>query len=228
MNFETLAFFTGVFGSLHCVAMCGPLVMALPVGENAWWFNLIQRLLYQFGRILTYSVFGFLVGFIGTGFNILGMQQLLSLITGLFLIMLALFHFSGKKITWFNNFQVKMVTPVASLMGRWFSKPYGGFFAGTLHGLLPCGMVYMALAASLNAGSPMEGSKFMFFFGLGTTPLLLLTSAIPVFLRRFRPPALMIPALFFVAGAFLVVRGMNLEIPYVSSPVLINSTAVCE
>lgn len=228
MNYTSLAFFMGLFGSLHCVAMCGPLVMALPVGGSSWWYNLMQRFLYQFGRICTYSVFGLFFGFIGNGFNILGLQQVLSLVTGAILITLALVHFSGNKITRFSNFQVKMVAPIATLMGRWLSKPYGGLFAGTLHGLLPCGMVYMAIAASLNAGSPIEGSKFMFFFGLGTTPLLVLASVIPLFLRKFKVPALLIPALFLVAGAFLVTRGMNMNIPYISSPVLPDQTINCE
>lgn len=228
MNYDTLAFFTGLFGGLHCVAMCGPLVMALPVGQSSWWFNLIQRLLYQFGRILTYSVLGFMAGFIGSRFNILGLQQVLSVVTGIFLITIALLHFSGKKITRFTDFQVKMVAPIASLMGRWLGKPYGGLFAGTLHGLLPCGMVYMAMAASLNANTPLDGSRFMFFFGLGTTPLLLIASVIPVFLRRLKAPVLMIPFLFFLAGAFLISRGMNLDIPHVSAPVRVSSPAYCD
>lgn len=229
MSYEALAFLTGLFGGLHCIVMCGPLVMALPLSENAWWFNLTQRLFYQFGRILTYSVFGFLAGFIGTGFNILGLQQTLSLTTGLFLIIIALFHFSGKKTNRFTSFQIRMVAPIASLMGKWLSKPYGGLFAGTLHGLLPCGMVYMAIAASLNAGSPVAGGKFMFFFGLGTTPLLLLASVTPILFRKFKAPGLLIPSLFLIAGLFLISRGLNLDIPYLSSPVVKDdSVSICK
>lgn len=228
MTYESLAFFMGLFGGLHCVAMCGPLVMALPLSGNNRWADIVQRFLYQFGRIFTYSIFGFLAGSIGNGFYFLGLQQILSLITALVLITIAVSHFSRKKITRLDTFQIKLVAPIASLMGKWLSKPYGSFFAGLLHGFLPCGMVYMAIAASLNAGSPVEGSKFMFFFGLGTTPLLLIASLMPAFMRKFRAPALMIPALYFVAGIFLLLRAVNLDIPYISSPVDINSTGICE
>lgn len=229
MNNETLAFFTGLFGGMHCVAMCGPLVMALPAMGNTWWLNLIQRLLYQFGRILTYSALGFLAGFIGSSFNVLGLQQILSLTTGLFLITAALLHFSGKKINGYTQFQFRIVTPIASQMGRWLTKPYGGLFAGALHGLLPCGMVYMAIAASLNTGSPVDGSRFMLFFGLGTTPLLLFASVTPLFLKKLKAPGLMVPVLFLIAGLFLVSRSLNLDIPYISAPVIINHPSpVCK
>lgn len=228
MTYESLAFFMGLFGGLHCVAMCGPLVMALPLSGNNRWADIVQRFLYQFGRIFTYSVFGLLAGFIGNGFNVLGLQQIISLITAIFLITIALFHFSGKRIARLDTFQVKMVAPIASMMGKWLSKPYGSFFAGSLHGFLPCGMVYMAIAASLNASSAVEGSKFMFLFGVGTTPLLLIASLMPVFMRKFRAPALMIPTLYFVAGTFLLLRAANLDIPYILSPVDHHTTEVCE
>src|SRR5690606_6814818 len=98
-----------------------------------------------------------------------------------------------------------------------------------LHGLIPCGMVYMAIAGSLSTGSSLSGATFMFYFGLGTTPLLLLTSLLPLFLRKFRMPRMVLPALFLVAGMVLVVRGLNLEVPHLSSPVnLTEEAAICE
>jgi sulfite exporter TauE/SafE len=220
MSIETLAFLTGLLGSLHCMIMCGPLVMSLPLRGNSWSSGLIQRLIYQLGRILTYSAFGFIAGSIGKGFNILGLQQLLSLTSGLFLIAIALIHFTGNRMNKFSSLQFRIVKPIASKMGQLLSRPYGSLFAGTLHGLLPCGMVYMAIAASLNTGSPVSGGKFMFFFGLGTTPLLLLVSLTPLFLRKFKVPQLIIPALFLLTGLFLISRGLNLSIPHITSPVI--------
>lgn len=224
MSYQSLAFFTGLFGSIHCVAMCGPLVMAIPFQGNLW-FSLTQKIVYQLGRILTYSALGFLAGLIGGLFNILGLQQALSLVSGTILIVIALYHFSGKGIARSNRVYQKLFTPLASFMGRWMSRPYGGLIAGMLHGMIPCGMVYMAIAGSLNAGSPLSGSEFMFYFGLGTTPLLMLASVIPVVLRKFRAPRLMIPVLFLIAGSLLVTRSLNLHIPYVSSPVISNDEA---
>lgn len=228
MSITALAFFTGLFGSLHCAAMCGPLVMSLPLVGNTWWFNFIQRILYQSGRILMYSIFGFIAGSIGKGFDILNLQQLLSLISGTLLVGIAISHFSGKSNMKFNKLQSSIVNPVASLIGRWLSKPYGGLFAGAVHGLLPCGMVYMALAASLNTGTAFAGSKFMLYFGLGTTPMLLLASLTPVLLRRFRAPKLMLPVLFIITGIFLISRGLNLDVPYISAPVIKGNPAICK
>ncbi|HCN84487.1 MAG TPA: hypothetical protein DIT07_12825 [Sphingobacteriaceae bacterium] len=114
-------------------------------------------------------------------------------------------------------------------MGRWFSKPYGGIVAGALHGLIPCGMVYLAITASLNTTAAIPGARFMFFFGLGTTPLLFLASLAPLVLRKISIPKLMFPALFFVAGALLLSRGLNLNIPYISMPVMTNdAVSVCK
>jgi uncharacterized protein len=120
-----------------------------------------------------------------------------------------------------------MVTAIASPMGKFLSKPGGSLAAGALHGLLPCGMVYMAIAASMSAGSAVQGSKFMLIFGLGTTPLLLLASAGSMFIKKLRVPALVTPALFTVAGAFLMIRGFNLDVPYIATRVIKDVAAIC-
>ncbi len=226
MNYQSLAFFTGLFGSLHCVVMCGPLVMSVPFTGSIW-FSLLQKFIYQIGRILTYSLLGFVAGSVGSLFNILGLQQILSFVSGVLLILIAIYHFSGHKRTP-NKTYLKLIGPLAKFLGRWMSKPYGGFVAGSLHGFIPCGMVYMAVAGSLNTGSAFAGSEFMLYFGLGTTPLLMLTTFIPVVMRRFRAPQVLIPALFLVAGILLISRSLNLQIPYVSAPVLSTTEApVC-
>ena len=219
MSFQALAFFTGLIGSLHCAAMCGPLVMVLPVTAKTWYYELLQRVLYQAGRIATYSLLGFIVGFIGSGFSFLGWQQALSFITGLVFIIIALQYFTKFKSTQFNKLQLKIVVPVATAMGKWLNNPYGSFFAGSLHGFLPCGMLYIALLSSLNAGSPINGSTFMLFFGLGTTPFLLLASVASSFIRSLKMKKYIIPVMYLVAGCFLITRGLNLNVPYVSASV---------
>lgn len=229
MSFEALAFFTGLIGSLHCAAMCGPLVMALPVTAKTWYYELIHRVLYQLGRIGTYSLLGFLAGLIGSGFSFLGWQQVLSFITGLLFIVIALQYFTKFKSNQLNKLQLKIIVPVATAMGRWLNNPYGSFFAGSLHGFLPCGMLYIALLSSLNAGSPLNGSKFMLFFGLGTTPFLLLASVASSFIKALKMKKYIIPVMYFVAGCFLLTRGLNLNIPYVSAPVSTDgSITICK
>ncbi|HEY0899522.1 MAG TPA: sulfite exporter TauE/SafE family protein, partial [Sphingobacteriaceae bacterium] len=200
MSWIALAFFTGLFGSLHCVAMCGPLVMAMPFQNTSALSLLLQRLLYQVGRISVYSIFGLLAGFIGSGFDMMGLQQALSLITGIILLFIAGFHFFGKQNQKLQNIQSRMVAPLVNLMAKHLSKPYGGLFAGALNGLLPCGMVYVALAGSLNANSILAGGQFMFFFGLGTTPLMLLASFAPLLFKRRLNVPLITPYLFLITA----------------------------
>ncbi|SKB29780.1 sulfite exporter TauE/SafE family protein [Daejeonella lutea] len=227
MTYQSLAFFTGLFGSFHCVAMCGPLVMSIPFGENAW-NALLQKIVYQLGRILTYSALGFVAGSIGGVFNILGLQQALSFVSGIVLLVIAFYHFYGKSGGTSGRFYQKMFGPLVKFMGRWMSKPYGGAIAGILHGLIPCGMVYMAIAGSLNTGSALSGSEFMLYFGLGTTPLLFLASAIPVLIRKLRVSRVLIPMLFLLSGSFLIFRSLNMDITWITSPVISSSeVSVC-
>ncbi len=75
MNVYQVAFFIGLFGSVHCIGMCGPLAFAIPVAQNKWWLIVGDKLLYNIGRVISYSFLGLLIGFIGRQFWIAGLQQ---------------------------------------------------------------------------------------------------------------------------------------------------------
>ena len=230
MSYWAFAFFIGLFGSLHCVAMCGPLVSALPLNSHSSAAAVLQRILYQAGRITTYAILGLFLGWVGERFNLLGWQSGISILTGSFLLLLAFFHFAGKSISYLNRLQNKLVSPIALLMGKILSKSYGGFLAGMLNGLIPCGMVYLALAGAINAGSLTNGATYMIFFGLGTTPLMLAASFASVFFRkkiRFNFSALL-PYLTFCMGLWLVLRGVQLGIPYISPAINGAVNALCK
>ena len=218
MSYYVIAFFTGLFGSLHCVAMCGPLVMALPLSKQSPLVAFLHRLLYQAGRIFIYTLFGLLFGWVGSQFNLLGWQQGLSIISGIFLLILAFFHFSKNHIKPIERLQGKIMVPLSNWMGKLLVKPYGGFFAGMLNGLLPCGMVYLALAGAVNAETLTEGATYMMMFGLGTAPMMIAAAYASVFLRRrtrFNFSTLL-PYLTLCMGLWLVFRGAELGIPYIS------------
>lgn len=229
MNLNTLAFFTGLFGSLHCVAMCGPLVMALPVSQRSAWSALLQKLLYQAGRILTYVSIGLFFGWIGQSFNLFGWQQAISIATGIILLIIAFTHFTKRRIVGIERLQLKLVGPLSSHMGKLLAKPYGGFFAGMLNGILPCGMVYLALAGAVNAGSMMAGAGFMFFFGLGTTPLMLTAAVAGMFLRRWARLRFskILPYLTLIMAIWFLLRGAELAIPYLSPAIEVNNSTIC-
>lgn len=230
MTSNYLAFFMGLFGSLHCVAMCGPLLLALPsVGENQW-IKARNRLIYQIGRILTYGAIGLLIGFIGVGISIQGWQQVLSIATGVMLIALAVFHFMGTKSSSLLKMQQRLLAPLIKQMGYWLHRPGGSFMTGVLNGLLPCGMVYMALAAALNTGSALSGAMFMVMFGLGTLPLLLITSIAGNFIKSKVPFQLSawLPFLFLVMGGWFILRGANLDIPFLSPLLYPDGMLTCD
>lgn len=228
MTYQALAFYTGLFGSLHCVAMCGPLMLALPFSNQSIWVSVLQRLLYQFGRILMYGALGLFIGLIGTGFGLLGLQQLLSVITGIFLLIAGLNHFISGNRNRVITLQNKILPRLTSLLGKYLSKPYGAFVAGALNGILPCGVTYIALAQAVNLTTPVEAGTSMLFFGLGTLPLLFITTVSPVFFRKFKTPSILVPLLFLIAGTFLMARGLNLEIPYVSHAIHSDNNVICE
>ena len=230
MNVNALAFFTGLFGSLHCVAMCGPLLMAMPLSRLTRLNAFLQRLLYQFGRILTYVIFGFLFGWIGKSFNLLGWQQAVSITTGVILVVIAFSHFYKKNNNAVERFQLWLIAPISVYMGRLLIQPYGGFFAGILNGLLPCGMVYLALAGAVNTDSVLSGGEYMFFFGLGTTPLMLTAAVAGMYFRKWTQVRFskMLPYLTLIMGIWFILRGSELGIPYLSPKIEMTGVEVCE
>lgn len=217
INFP-LAFLMGLFGSLHCAVMCGPLMLSLPLQNNSNFKSAVQLLLYQLGRILVYTLLGMLVGFVGNSFAIFVNQETLSLTIGIILIVFTALQFSGKYIKTLNAIQYKMINPISKLMGKLIGLPFWGFFAGILNGLIPCGMVYLALATALNSASMLGGAKFMFLFGLGTTPLMLMISLGGIYLKkyiRFNTQKL-IPYFMLFIGALFILRASELGIPFLS------------
>lgn len=230
MTADYLAFFMGLLGSLHCVAMCGPLLLALPsVGESQW-VKAKNRLIYQIGRIFTYGFIGFIVGFIGIGLSMQGWQQGISILTGVLLVTMGLFHFVGTKSTSILPIQQKLLAPLVKQMGYWLHRSGGNFMTGVLNGILPCGMVYMALATALNTGSAINGGRFMLLFGLGTLPLMLLTGIAGNFLKSKIPFRLSawLPFLFLLMGIWFILRGSNLDIPFLSPLIYPSGLILCD
>ncbi|SEG71277.1 hypothetical protein SAMN05421877_11510 [Sphingobacterium lactis] len=219
----------GLLGSIHCAVMCGPLLLAVQAGQGISWKTTANKLLYQLGRILTYGLLGLLLGLIGSTAAIQGWQQGFSLVTGMILLAIGLFHMFGKSSAQLAAFQTKAIQPFAKFMGKWLYRPGGSFVAGVLNGVLPCGMVYMALASAVNADSMTNSFLFMVLFGLGTLPLLLVFSFAGNFPKRIfkKGFATVLPVLFIVMGAWFILRGANLDIPYLSPLLHVEGAMNC-
>lgn len=199
---------TGVVGSLHYVGMCGPLAMALPIGRLPRPKRGLAVGLYHTGRLTAYAGLGLLMGTVGQGLLLAGLQRPLSIMAGLFLLFWTLMN-RGK----FPGFTMSRATRWAvQPMTLFLSSPTLGAFTGLgfLNGLLPCGFVYVALTGAIATGHAATGAVYMALFGLGTIPALLavrfLPNLLPVALRRRFTLAMSIVTVGL--GLLLLVRGV--------------------
>ena len=216
------AFTMGLIGSFHCVGMCGPLALSLPINSDSFWSKFSGALLYNAGRIVTYSMFGFVFGVIGKSFALFGFQQWLSVMLGVIII---LFIVLPKHITGFKkkNFVLNFFEQLRSSLGQLFFKKNSSslFSIGLLNGLLPCGLVYMAAAGAVATGDIASSIFFMAFFGLGTLPIMwsvtFFGNYVSISIRQKIRKAY--PYMMMLMACLLILRGMGLGIPYVSPKV---------
>jgi len=229
MNNNEIAFFIGLFGSVHCIGMCGPLAFAVPTVENRWWLIVADKVLYNVGRIITYSFLGLLIGFAGRQLWLSGLQQGVSLASGLLIVMAGFSRLFKMRLK-DNKVLSVMLLPVNRLLNYALQHHAGHFVVGLVNGFLPCGFVYLALVGAINTSSPLASAQFMFWFGAGTFPLMLLATvgsgfAGPLLRRRINR---VMPYLMVCLGVWFILRGMNLDIPYLSPAKQASGTAVCK
>lgn len=208
----------GLAGSLHCLGMCGPLALALPANQEASTRQrALGRLLYNLGRAVTYACMGIFAGLFGRILQVAGFQQALSIALGV-LLMATVFLNTHHMPHWVLN---TFYRPVQKGLGKILKRgSYSGLFqTGLLNGLLPCGLVYAALAAASLQAGPVQASMYMFLFGLGTLPLMFALSlgGLRLHSPRFQPVLnRLIPALTLTVAVLLILRGLSLGIPYIS------------
>ena len=219
----------GGLGSLHCIGMCGPLALSLPVVATNNAGKMLYTLLYNFGRVVTYAVIGAVLGIIGASFALFDFQQGLSIIAGSLIIIYLLWPHNKFMIT--SNSRVQyFFASIRSTLGKLFAqkKYHSVFFIGLLNGLLPCGLVYIAIAAAVSTASVINSSLFMAAFGLGTLPLMwsisFFGSYITVKSRIIIRKAY--PFLLFAMACLLIIRGLGLGIPYLSPDINKSGTAI--
>ena len=212
----------GFASGFHCIGMCGPIALSLGLTKKQATNYYLQNLTYQFGRIVTYSFLGAILGIVGKGFQMAGFQQYLTIGVGILLIFMAVFSFGGKdfasKIPFLSKFLLKVKMNLGKLLQK--ADYRSRFSTGILNGFLPCGMVYMALTASLASGGIWQSATFMALFGLGTLPFMfaivlvgnLMTTAFRIKILKF------VPVMMIVLGGLFILRGLELGIPYISPP----------
>lgn len=216
----------GLIGGFHCIGMCGPIAFMLPIDRNQKVRGIWQTTLYHGGRIFSYSMIGFLFGLLGKGFYFFGLQQQISIAVGLVMIL----SIVAPKL--FAKFSIsrpiyRFTSSIKNRLGQSLKRKESTTFftIGFLNGLLPCGLVYMAMIASLTSTTILEGVLYMALFGLGTVPLMsavVLLGNVSNYINRQKIQKV-IPYVVVVIGFAFVLRGLGLGIPFLSpEPILLD------
>jgi sulfite exporter TauE/SafE len=226
------SFMLGFAGSFHCIGMCGPIALTLPVQHLTGSRKMAGILLYNAGRISAYSIPGLIFGWLGKQLFLGGLQQWLSVITGILLLLVVAMKLTGIRWTKGGHLPNAFTAKIKSSLGRLLQQQrFRTLYAiGFLNGLLPCGLVYLGIAGAIATGDVWKGMLFMAAFGAGTLPAMIgvtwFSHLISITVRNKMRS--MIPVVVSLMGVLLILRGLNLGIPYISPTLVPHSEHVVE
>lgn len=204
------AFILGLLGSLHCAAMCGPLMLGL-ASKNYNWFSLM---VHHVGRWIAYVGLAALFYLLVSPLYLFEFQQYVALVSGLLILLYGFKSYVPPIDRAFKQLSQFLALQMAS-------KPWGrtgNLGIGFLNGLLPCGLSFSAAILSVNTGSLINSMTYMLLFGLGTTPILFLISSLPSIGKGHwvQKVNAWLPRMMILAGFLLIIRSAGLGIPYLS------------
>lgn len=196
-------FVIGLFSSLHCVGMCGGIMLSqcITINNNSKFENLKPSLLYNLGRLISYTILGGIVGGLGSIFSLSTFTQgFISLLAGIFMVFIGLNIYGFKSLRFFN---IKLPWSKCSNSSNKKRTP---FIVGLINGFMPCGPLQAMQVYALATGNIVSGALSMFFFGLGTIPLMLLFGAISSFFTSKNTKVLL-----KISGAIVLVLGISMS-----------------
>jgi sulfite exporter TauE/SafE len=212
------AIILGFAGSFHCMGMCSPLAMAV---TNLSTKVFLSRLIYNTGRIVTYGILGSIVASTGLIFPMIKYQNLLSIMLGLALLIFGLAGVSIVKIPFVTSALGNFSLFLKGLFSKWLQKKshLSTFAIGSLNGILPCGLSFLALTYCVMLSGPFDGFMFMSAFGFSTLPVMLgFTTAFSWMVSRFN---LRIKSLttgmMILSGLLLIGRVFFIHLPHAES-----------
>ncbi|MGL4584410.1 MAG: sulfite exporter TauE/SafE family protein [Flavobacterium sp.] len=210
----------GLISSLHCIGMCGPIAMMLPVSKSNGTKKAMQIFSYHLGRISAYSILGLVFGLFGKGLFLAGLQQQMSIVVGILMIVFVLVPQNKLGSFGFLKPFYFVVSKVKNKLGSQFKKQNKGtlFTIGFFNGFLPCGMVYVALFGALATQNVYLGMMYMVLFGVGTIPLMsTIVYVRDMFSVKVRNSIMKYyPYVIVLFGMLFIVRGLGLDIPFLS------------
>lgn len=214
-----MLFVIGLITSVHCVAMCGGINLSqcIPNKEDneaikSRFSTLRPTLLYNLGRVCSYTIVGFLVGALGMVFTFSNtMQGILKLIAGAFMIIMGI-NMLGL-FPWLRKINPRMPQIFARKINKEKAESNSPLLVGLLNGLMPCGPLQAMQIYALSTGSPVTGALSMFLFSLGTVPLMFGLGALGSMLgKKFTHKVMTIGAvLVVVLGLSMLSQGFSLS-----------------
>ncbi len=218
MLFSALLF--GLISSLHCIGMCGPIAMMLPVNGSNPTQKVLQIIIYHLGRISAYASLGLIFGLLGRGFYMAGIQQQLSIAVGILMIVIVVVPEKEFMKYNFSKPVYRLLSKVKNHLGNQFKRksPDALFTIGLLNGFLPCGLVYAALFGAIAMQNLTLSISYMILYGIGTIPMMsavvYLSNLISIPVRNKLQKIIPIVAVFI--GIMFIFRGLGLDIAYIS------------
>jgi uncharacterized protein len=200
------ALIMGFAGSLHCAGMCSPLAMAVTRSKPF----LLNKIIYNTGRIFTYGVLGSLAAGFGSLFMVTPYQGIVSLIIGSVFLLMGIGAIGGVRIPVVTAALNSFTNWLKGLFAFWLKKKNNTamLIMGMLNGLLPCGLTYLAITYCFIMSSSAEGFLFMIVFGAGTWPVMIgFTWLLGTGFRKIKTNYRIVTSVVFILiGTWLVVR----------------------
>lgn len=225
-----MLFLTGMLTSVHCIAMCGGINLSQCIprtaeGNDSRYSAYIPTFLYNLGRVISYTVIGFILGAVGmaaggasgTGISVF-VQGVIKLLAGAFMVIMGISMLGI--FPWLRRFQLRMPKIFAVKIGKKKAAGSQPFVVGLLNGLMPCGPLQAMQLVALASGSPIAGACSMLAFSLGTVPLMLgLGSIVSALGKRYTKAVMSVGAvLVVVLGLAMISQGRSLSGIFVGYP----------
>lgn len=234
MGFGVL-FIIGLLTSLHCIAMCGGINLSQCVsykhfeGNQSKLIKLRPSLMYNIGRVLSYTIIGGIVGALGSVISFSGAAKgIVAIATGVFMVIMGLNMLNV--FPWLRKINPRMPKIFSTKIYQ-SSSSHGPFYVGLINGFMPCGPLQAMQLYALGTGSFVNGALSMFFFSMGTVPLMFGFGALSSFLsRKFTKDMILVSSiLVIVLGVVMTGRGLSLSgvpLPSIVSGIVSESQSV--
>ncbi len=207
-----ILFVVGLLTSVHCIAMCGGINLSQCIahqtgGEQTLKTKMRPSLLYNLGRVISYTIIGGIVGALGSVISFSGTAKgVVAIIAGLFMMIM------GLNMTGLFPWMRKLMPRMPKVFGKKArEKKRGPFIVGLLNGLMPCGPLQAMQIYALGTGSVFAGALSMLMFSLGTVPLMFGFGAVSSLLSsKFTKKLMKVSAMLVVAlGVIMLGRGLT-------------------